>query len=219
VGLIDPAEVRRYYRWRRTDLALTIVAMVGVLTTDALTGLLIAAVLSLIALLYRASRPDLVVLGRMPGTDTFVDVARHTEAEPVEGVLVLRVDTPLYYFNAQEATTQILQRVDERDGIHTVAVDLGATGDLDVTATDLMSELYGELQRRGIVLRLAQIKGIVRDRMRRTGLMAVLGEEQVYPNLAMAVAAATSTRDETTPSDSPALGEAVDGDDTVEVKA
>ena len=189
-GLIDPREVRRYYHWRRTDLLLTVVTMVGVLTTDALTGLLIAAVISVMALLYRASRPDLVVLGRMPGTDTFVDVARHAEAEPVEGVLVLRVDTPLYYFNAQEATTQILARIDEREGIRAIALDIGATGDLDVTATDLLAELYGELQRRNIALLLAQVKGTVRDRMRRTGLMKILGEDHVYPTLPAAMAAA-----------------------------
>lgn len=205
VGLIDLGEVRRYYQWRRTDLVLTVVAMVGVLTTDALTGLLIAAVLSLIALLYRASRPDLVVLGRMPGTDTFVDLARHAEAEPVEGVLVLRVDTPLYYFNALEATTQVLQRVDERDGIRAIAVDLGATGDLDVTATDLLAELYGELQRRGISLQLAQVKGTVRDRLRRTGLMAVLAEDHVHATLAMAVSAATAGPDRTAAPDAAAL--------------
>lgn len=218
VGLIDLGEVRRYYQWRRTDLVLTVVAMVGVLTTDALTGLLIAAVLSIMALLYRASRPELVVLGRLPGSDAFVDVARHAEAEPVEGVLVIRVDTPLYYFNAQEASTQILQRVDEREGVHAIAVDLGATGDLDVTATDLLSELYGELLRRGISLQLAQVKGIVRDRLRRTGLMAILGEDHVHATLAMAVAAATSTPDGNVTPDAPALSGTGDSDGTIEIE-
>jgi high affinity sulfate transporter 1 len=219
LGLIDPREVRRYYRWRRMDLVLTLVAMVGVLTTDALTGLLIAAVLSLMALLYRASRPDLVVLGRMPGTDTFVDVARHAEAEPIEEVLVLRVDTPLYYFNAQEATTQILARVDEREGIRAIAVDLGATGDLDVTATDLLAELYGELRRRHIALLLAQVKGTVRDRLRRTGLMAVLGEDHVYPTLSAAVAAATSIVNGTVNPDTPVPDERDVSDETLESEA
>jgi MFS superfamily sulfate permease-like transporter len=201
------------------DLVLTLVAMVGVLTTDALTGLLIAAVLSLMALLYRASRPDLVVLGRMPGTDTFVDVARHAEAEPIDEVLVLRVDTPLYYFNAQEATTQILARVDEREGIRAIAVDLGATGDLDVTATDLLAELYGELQRRHIALLLAQVKGTVRDRLRRTGLMPVLGEDHVYPTLSAAVAAATSIVNGTVNPDTPVPNERDVSDETLEAEA
>jgi high affinity sulfate transporter 1 len=192
LSLIDAKEVRRYYLWRRTDLLLTIVAMVGVLTTDALTGLLIAAVLSLMALLYRASRPDLVVLGRMPGTQTFVDLARHEVADPVADILVVRLDTPLYFFNAQEATTQILERVDQRPGIKVVAVDMGATGDLDVTSIDLLSELFGELRRREITLLLAQVKGMVRDRMRRTGLMDVLGEDHVHATLPAAVAAAES---------------------------
>ncbi len=203
LGLVDPREVRRYYHWRRRDLVLTIVAIVGVVSTDALTGLLIAAVLSIVALLYRASRPELAVLGRMPGTDTYIDVARHPEAEQLEQVLAVRLDTPLYYFNAQEATTQVLRLVEERGAVRAVALDLGATGDLDVTATDLLSELYGELGRREIELLLAQVKGAVRDRLRRTGLMAILGEDHVYPTIAMAVAAANSSVIGTTPSDAP----------------
>jgi MFS superfamily sulfate permease-like transporter len=123
------------------------------------------------------------------------------------------------YFNAQEATTQILQRVDERDGLHAIAVDLGATGDLDVTATDLLSELYSELQRREITLLLAQVKGIVRDRMRRTGLMAILGEDHVHATLASAVAAATPTPDGTVTRDAPALGGTGGSDGIVEIEA
>ena len=189
LSLIDVGEVRRYLEWRRTDVALTIVALVGVLATDALTGLIIAAVLSLIALLYRASRPDLVLLGRLPGADGFGDVARHPGAGEVESVLIARLDTPLYFFNAQEATDQILGRVDEGEGIRAVVVDIGATGDLDVTACDLLAELLDELKRRDITLVLAQVKGTVRDRLRRTGLMDLLGEDHVHPTLAAAVAA------------------------------
>ena len=192
LGLIDLGEVRRYYEWRKTDLLITIVALVGVITTDALIGLLIAAGLSLTALLYRASRPDLAVLGRLPTSSGFGDVARHPDATLVDGVLILRVDTPLYFFNAQEATTQVLAQVEKTKAIRAVVVDLGATGDLDVTATDLLAELHDELVRRGITVYLAHVKGTVRDRLRRTGLMTELGEERVYQTLVEAVAAAVA---------------------------
>jgi sulfate permease, SulP family len=187
LGLIDLGELRRYWAWRRTDLLISVVAIVGVLSTDVLTGLIIAALLSLTALLYRASRPDIVVLGRYPGVAAFGDIARHPDAVQVDGVLIIRVDTPLYFFNAQEATTRILELVAERPGTRYVAIALGATGDLDVTATDLLSELYGELRRQDITVVLAQVKGIVRDRLRRTGLMTVLGEDHIYPSIAEAV--------------------------------
>ncbi len=189
LGLIDLGELRRYYNWRRTDLLIAVVAIVGVLSTDVLTGLIIAAALSLTALLYRASQPDIAVLGRFPGLAAYGDVARHPDAVQIDGALIIRVDTPLYFFNAQEATNRILQLVSERAGTHYVAVALGATGDLDVTATDLLSELYGELRRQGIIVYLAQVKGSVRDRLRRTGLMTVLGEDHVFQTIPEAVEA------------------------------
>ena len=187
IGLIDLTELRRYYQWRRTDLLIALVALFGVVATDVLTGLIIAAALSLAALLYRASRPDIVVVGRLPGIATFGDVTRHPDARELSNALLLRIDTPLYFFNAQEASEQILQQVDARPDVRAVALDLGATGDLDVTATDLLGETLAELRRRDILLVLVQVKGIVRDRLRRTGLMDVIGEENVHATMAEAV--------------------------------
>ena len=67
IKLIDVAEFRRYRAWRTTDLILSIVAIVGVLTTTVLTGLMVAVLVSVLLLLYRASRPYVAVLGRVPG--------------------------------------------------------------------------------------------------------------------------------------------------------
>lgn len=187
LGLIDLGEMRRFYDWRRLDLAIALVALVGVVTTDALTGLVIAAILSLTALLYRASRPDLVVLGRLSNENAFGDVERHADAHQIQGVLIVRIDTPLYFFNAQEATTQTLKRVTEDPSVRVVVADLGATGDLDVTATDMLAELHSELERRDVTLLLAHVKGTVRDRLRRTGFMSVLGEDHAYQTLTGAV--------------------------------
>lgn len=70
-GLIDVGEVQRYWRERRADALLACAALIGVATTDVLTGLIIAVLLSLLLLLYRASRPYLAELGRLPGDREF----------------------------------------------------------------------------------------------------------------------------------------------------
>ena len=67
LGLIDVAEMRRYWRWRRTDFFIAMTAMVGVLLTTVLAGMILAVLLSVMFLLYRASRPYVAALGRMPG--------------------------------------------------------------------------------------------------------------------------------------------------------
>jgi high affinity sulfate transporter 1 len=182
LGLIDVPELRRYWRWRRTDFLLATAAMVGVLLTSVLTGMVIAVALSVAFVLYRASRPYIASLGRMPGyRATYGDLARHPEAQAVAGLLIVRMDAPLYFFNANVARAQILQLV-EAGGpdLRGVLIDLAATADIDVTTTDMLFELLADLRGRSIELMLAQVKGTVRDRARKTGLMAVLGEDRVY---------------------------------------
>ena len=72
-----------------------------------------------------------------------------------------------------------------------VVLSITATADLDVATIDMFSELIEELQRRSIELRLAQARGAVRDRMRRTGLMEAIGEERVFLSVSTAVEDAT----------------------------
>jgi MFS superfamily sulfate permease-like transporter len=123
---------------RRSDLVIAMTAMVGVLLSTVLTGMIVAVLLSVLLLLYRASRPYVAVLGRMPGP---------------RGVLI----------------------------------DLAATADLDVTTTDMLFELVGDLRSRSIGVLVAQVRGTVRDRLRKTGLMDELGEDRVYLSIGSAV--------------------------------
>lgn len=189
LSLMDVAEMRRYWTWRRTDAVIAIAAMVGVLLTTVLTGMLLAVLLSVLMVLYRASRPYVAALGKMPGyRATFGDLARHPDAEIVPGLVIIRLDAPLYYFNANVAKAQILDLISAREpSPRGVLIDMAATADLDVTTTDMLLDLVGDLHERSIEVLLAQVKGAVRDRMRRTGLMSRLGEDRVYLSIGSAV--------------------------------
>jgi SulP family sulfate permease len=190
VGLMDVDEMRRYWAWRRTDFLVAAAAMVGVLLTTVLAGMIAAVLLSVMFVLYRASRPYIAALGRMPGPGiTFGDLARHPPAEPVPRLAIIRLDAPLYFFNANVARTQILALVNGYDPAPAgVIIDIAATADLDVTTTDMLFDLLTELRSRSIELLLAQVKGSVRDRLRRTGLMVALGEQRVFRTVPDAVA-------------------------------
>ncbi len=211
IGLVDIAELQRFLRWSRTDFALAMTALVGVITTTVLVGLLIAVLLSLTALLYRASRPYIAILGRTRAYDRtrYLDMERHPDAERIPGLLLLRIDAPLYFFNANVAREQILAMVDRLQvRPRTLVIDIGATSDLDVTSTDMLRELLVDLQERSIELLLAQVKGKVRDRMERTGLMGELGEDRIHTTIASAVAdLARSHPDHERLTDTPPPGE------------
>ena len=157
-----------------------------------LTGLVIAVLISLSLLLYRASRPYLAVLGGLPGeSPVYVDVTRHQTAQPVPGLLLLRLDAPLCFFNASVARAQVLERVDAaQPRPHTLVIDVGATSDVDVTTSEMLRQLVIDLADRGAHLALAQARGTLRDRLARTGVLGLIGEDRVHLSMAEAVAAA-----------------------------
>jgi SulP family sulfate permease len=196
VSLVNLAELRRYWAWKRTDFLLAVSALGGVIFTTALTGMAIAVTLSLMAILYRASRPYLAVLGRVPGDPpVFADSDRHPTAAPVAGFLMLRPNVPLTFVNADVAKDQVMALVLTRpDRPAAIVLDIGATADFDVATTDMLTALHADLHEAGIELRLSQVRGSVRDRMRRTGLMTTIGEDHCFLSDEAAVAAPLPTR-------------------------
>ena len=189
IGLMDVAELRRLYASNRVDFVLAVVALFGVLTTDVLTGLLIAVFLSLLIILYRASRPYVAVLGKVPGQEaTYGDVARHPENIQVPGLLIVRLDAPLYFLNANVARGQILDLVaSSQPPPKAILFDLGASADLDVASLDMLKNLVRELDEAGVDVLLAEVRGRVRDRLRKASVMAEIGENRIYQSVPAAV--------------------------------
>lgn len=189
LGLMNLPELRRYYASNRIDFVLAMVALLGVITTDVLTGLLIAVFLSLIIILYRASRPYMAVLGKVPGQKAaYGDLARHPENVLVPGLLIVRIDAALYFLNANVARSQLLDLIAaSQPAPQAVLFDLGASADLDIASLDMLKHLVAELDELGIDVLLAQVRGSVRDRLRQASLMAEIGEDRVYQSIAAAV--------------------------------
>jgi anti-anti-sigma factor len=174
----------------RPDFLAAIAAMLGVLVFDTLPGLFIGIAVSLVLLLYRASIPHVAVLGRVPGTDgQWADAERHPENETTPGVVVLRVESGLFFANA-EAVRRVVRKHAEADGTHAVVLDGEAMPYLDLSATRMLVELADDLQRRGVRLLMARDVGQVREVLRAVG-----GDDElrlVYPTVDAAVAAAST---------------------------
>lgn len=188
LGLFNFAEFKRYYAQRRTDFILACTALIGVAASDVMTGLILAVLLSLVMLLYRASRPYIAILGKRPNGE-FGDHERHPDAEPIPGLVILRLDAPLYFFNANVARSQILAQIAGDAPPKAILLDLGATADLDIGTSDMLNDLSADLQTSGVDLLMADVRSSVRDRMQRTGLLESVGEDHLYASIAAAVEA------------------------------
>jgi sulfate permease, SulP family len=167
----------------RPDFIAAVATLVGVLVFDTLPGLFIGIGVSLVLLLYRASRPHVAVLGRVPGAEgQFADVERHAENEPVPGIVVLRVEGGLFFANAETVRKEVLARATE--GTKAIVIDAETVPYVDVTAAQALVELAEELDRRGIRFVLARDVGQVRDLLGRADVAI-----ETYPSVRAAVEA------------------------------
>jgi SulP family sulfate permease len=173
----------------RPDFIAAVAAMLGVLVFDTLPGLFIGISMSLLLLLYRASRPYVATLGRVPGSEQYGDVRRHPENRPPDGVPVLRVEGGVYFANADAIRGHIM-RAASADGVRAVVLDAGTIPFVDVTAARMLGELAGDLRRRGIEVLIVRDVGQVRDLLGREAPDPAL--QHVYPSVQAAVDAAAS---------------------------
>ena len=204
LNLMDVGEMRRMRHARRMDFWLAMTALVGVVLTEVLTGLLLAVFLSLAIVLYRTSRPYLAVLGRTPSGLAYVDVERNPDAEQIPGLLLVRIDAPLYFLSANTARTVLDHHLDAAMPLpRAIVLDIGATTDLDIASQDMLSDLLADLSQRGVELHLANVRATARDRLDRTGLAERLGAGHIFPSVHEAVAALAPQQHEELDSENP----------------
>ncbi|NTU82384.1 MAG: sodium-independent anion transporter, partial [Chloroflexales bacterium] len=159
---------------------LALVALLGALTFGALSALLIAVVISLIALIWTAGTPDLVVLGRTPGRLIFVDVRDNPKAETLPGLLVARPNAGIFFANAGALHDAVIAHAQHSaPPIRQVVLDLGASSDLDAPSADMLAELREDLRGRGIRLVLTELGAPARTTLERSGALAVIGRENL----------------------------------------
>jgi SulP family sulfate permease len=197
IELVDISALRRLYRVysrrlgsiygpaARADFAAAIAAMLGVLVFDTLPGLFIGIGVSLLLLLYRSSRPNVATLGRHG--DAWVDTTRHSDARTEPGIVVARVESGLFFANADHVRQHLRALVDP--AVRAVVLDAQTTPFIDVTAAQMLADLRTELGRDGVELVIARDIGQVRDMLRRAITEGTAGPT-VYTNVDSAVAAA-----------------------------
>jgi SulP family sulfate permease len=193
-----PGLGRVYSPAARPDFTGALAALFGVLVFGTLLGLVIGIAVALLLLLYRASRPNIAVLGRVPGaTRHWGDIERHPENELVPGVVVLRVESGLFFANADHIRGEIRARAAE-EKVRAVVLDAETVPFVDVTAARMLDELREALSERGVTLLIARDVEQVRDVLRRARPDDGAGEGRVFATVEEAVEAASQVADQRT---------------------
>jgi MFS superfamily sulfate permease-like transporter len=187
LSLADVSILRRYAHVRRSALALSLVATVGVVLFGVLQGILIAVVLSILLFFKRSWWPNGEVLGQVAGLEGWHSKERHPEGAETPGVVVYRWEAPLFFANSAIFLEQVRALV-RRDSPQWVVLQCEAVTDVDVTAADMLQRLDVELNAQGVHLAFVELRGRLRDLVSRYGLDETLDRDHFYPSIDAALA-------------------------------
>ncbi|PWB53389.1 MAG: hypothetical protein C3F13_09610 [Anaerolineales bacterium] len=166
-----------------------VLALLGVILIDVLPGMVIGLVASLVFVIYKSSRPHLSSLGRVPGIPgAYSDLSRHPENIPVPGILILRLDAPIYYANAQTVRELVRSYIAvTQPPPRAVVLDSTAEDNLDITSVEMLKSLLGELKGKGIAVYVADVHAPVAEAARRMGLNELISKDHGFPTVDAAV--------------------------------
>jgi high affinity sulfate transporter 1 len=190
--LIDIRGLRQLYRMDvGGDFALALIALLAVLMFGPLGGIATAVTASLLALIAKLYRPNLVVLGQAPegATDEdvrFRNVARHPEYLTFPGLVILRFGGELFFANASYLRNAVRGLVADADPpVERVILDVSVIPRVDTTAAEVLRDLVVELEQQGIELVIARSSFDLRADLDRFGLLD--GGIALAPTIGLAV--------------------------------
>ncbi len=199
VGLIEFAEMRRYWRVSRSDFVFFTSAMAGILFVDIIHGILIGVVLSLLMLIARASKPPIRRLARNPADDSYVDAGLHEHLDIDSKVLTLRLDGPLFFADAQhfkEAVYDLIETAPDRP--EAMVLDADSISLTDTDGADALIDLATDLEeKRGLRFALARVQPPVWELWERAGITSVVFDGRCFETVHAAVNAVAGDAEKT----------------------
>jgi SulP family sulfate permease len=182
IGLIDIKEAKRLYRVRKSDFFVLVFAFCATLLLGIQQGVILSVIASVVMILRRITRPKVIFLGEIPQTRFFRNIERIPEAREISGLIIVRIDASLYFANISYFKDKLYEAIQRRsdEPIKAVIIDAAPINDIDSTAESVLSEMVDELAADGIRLYFTNVKGYLRDAMKRSGLYEKIGEAHFF---------------------------------------
>jgi SulP family sulfate permease len=194
--IIASRKLQKLRHESRVEVWFGVAALAGVVLIDVLEGMIIGLAASLIFVIYKSSRPHIASLGRVPGVSgAYSDLTRHPENTPVPGVLIVRLDSQLYFANVLTVRDRVKAMLAERTPPpKAVIFDASAQEEIDVTSTNVLHGLLKEMREQEITVYVANLHAPVLEHGRKTGLIEAIGEDHIFQTVDLAVCSAEGGR-------------------------
>lgn len=187
-GLIDFKTPIQLWKKDRSDFIMLMATFVVTLTLGIEIGIISGMVLSLIAVIYRASRPHMAILGRVPGTNYFRNFKRFSNLEDRLDILILRIDGPIYFANLDFIKRNIDTWIDQKEAtLKHIVLNMESVTSVDSSGAHELEEWIHNWQLKGYSVCLTGTRGPVRDALHTWGIVARAGEEHLFNDDASAI--------------------------------
>ncbi|KAL4557643.1 hypothetical protein LXL04_035828 [Taraxacum kok-saghyz] len=202
IGLIDYDAAILIWKIDKLDFVACMGAFLGVVFKSVEIGLLIAVVISFAKILLQVTRPRTAMLGKIPMTSVYRNIGQYPEATKVPGVLIVRVDSAIYFSNSNYTKERILRWLTEEEDdlkakyeprIQFLIVEMSPVTDIDTSGIHAFEQLYRSLQKRDVeakqhtFLVLANPGQVVLDKLYASGFPELVGENKIFLTVADAV--------------------------------
>ncbi|MCU0948985.1 MAG: sulfate permease [Porphyrobacter sp.] len=189
LSLVDLKTPRQLWGYSKADFAAHAATIGVTLVAGVELGVIAGVTVGLLLYLWRASRPHAAIVGRLPGTEHFRNIARH-KVITLPHLLNLRIDESLTYLNARWLEDYVLELVAERPELRHVVLMFSAVNDVDASGLESLEAINHRLGDAGVGLHLSEVKGPVMDRLARSHLIdqlngrVFLSQDQAFDALA-----------------------------------
>src|SRR4051812_15252372 len=175
-GLIKVKELKRVYQLNKVEFFVAMIAFAGVLVFGILKGVLLAVIMSLVLLIRRIANPNVAVLGRVGNTNHYSGIERHPDNIIYKGILILRIEASILYFNDAHIQEKINEKIDAYgNGLKLVVLDMSPSSYVDVAGSKMLLQLSNQLQKKAIKLKIVEALSTVREILRKQGMEEVIG--------------------------------------------
>ncbi len=189
-GLIDTKFPALLWKTKKEDFLMLVISFGVTLGLGIKEGIGASVAMSLLAIIYRSTKPHFAILGKMPSSKEFRNIKRFDNLKVYYNILVFRYDADLYFANTSHFIESITKEIDAKgDQLELVVLHGGSISHIDSTAYQALQELIESLNKQGVELYFSYIKGPTRDFLNRMELSQVVGEAYCYLDVSEAIEA------------------------------
>lgn len=191
LGLLDYEEAIYLWKVHKFDFGVWVVACIGTMFLGVEIGLAIAVSVSLLLVTYESAYPHTAVLGRLPGTNVYRNVKQYPEAERYDGIVMVRIDAPIYFANTQNVREKVTKyerqaesQLAERNGsIKYIVLEFSPVSHIDTSALHILEDMNKTYRERGIKVCICNPGVEVMEKLVLSGLVDEIGRYHMFASI------------------------------------